>query len=149
MKNILAIALALAPLAASASNSDSKECTAFGGHLAVTVDDIHVTAGQDPHPYYSISADAYFPPPPYPGSPLSKSTYYIDLTLDLCIAGQCQSMPWNESLYLIHDIHSHSGGPMGIPHMSPIPKGTYNSTVRLHSRMLQCDVTAVGTVFVE
>lgn len=131
----------LASAVAVAQNVDSKPCL-YAGHMMVQLGDVVVNQGGIARPMYSFQVSAW------PDGEHPYSDIPVDLENTWCIDGDCHTLQWNG--YQITPTRGVDIGYTGTLDGKPmLTKGTFNSTYRLHSRTLRCDVTAVGTVFVQ
>lgn len=147
MKNTLTTAVAVLATAvavnASAQNVDSKDCPGLhNSHMMVQLGDVVVKQGEVAKPTYSFKVTAY----------LDKDytqDIYVDMINDYCIDGECHHDVWPQGYVRpLYGYHVENMGTLDL-HKVMLTKGTYNTTFRLHSKMLKCDVTAVGTIFVQ
>ncbi len=145
---VTAIAVGLTVVAASSSaianNIDSKDCDYYGisVNFMVHLSDIVVKQGEIARPTYSFSID----------TGLARDGHYsiyFDLVNDYCIDNTCYNEIWSRKpITALQGFHMRGSGTLDL-HKIMLNKGTFNSTYRLHSNELACDVTAVGTIFVQ
>jgi len=146
MKSVVtAVAVLVAAVAvtgAQAQNVDSKDCLYLKSHAMVQLGDIVVKQGEVARPTFAYKVDAWLDKQ-YGGD------VWVDLTNTYCIEGDCRTDKWpNGYVRPLYGYHSENMGTLDIGHRM-LTKGTFNSTYRLRSGTLGCDVTAVGTIFVQ
>lgn len=139
-KLIVGFVCASLAAAALANNVDSKTC-AYGGHMLVQLGDVVVKQGETANPMYNYEVTAW------PDGLHPYSDIPVDIQNTWCIDGDCHTTVWNG--YTVTPTRGVNIGFTGnLKGKVMVNKGTFNSTFRLRSATLQCDVTAVGTIFV-
>lgn len=141
---VTAVAVLSAAVAvnASANNVDSKDCLYLKSHAVVQLGDIVVPQGETAKPTYSFKVDAWLDKQ-YPGD------VWADMEQTICMEGDCRTEKWPNGLVReYYGWHVQNMGSLDIGHRM-LNKGTFNSTFRLRSGSLGCDVTAVGTIYVQ
>lgn len=142
IKKISVLALSLIAANVHAQNVDSKDCPGLhDSHMMVQLGDVVVKQGEVAKPTFSFRVSAYLDGN-YP------SDIYVDMINDYCIDGDCRHDVWPAGYVRpLYGYHIENMGTLDIGKVM-LNKGTFNTTFRLHSKVLQCDVTAVGTIFV-
>lgn len=130
----------------SAQNIDSKASERYHGHLTVQLGDVVVKQGEIARPMYSYSIDAWVGPE---RTRQFQPDLFVDIKSNYCIDGLCHYDTWQkQDVRYDVGLHIKASGMIDLKKVME-KKGTYNSTFRIHSESLGCDVTAVGTIFVE
>lgn len=134
--------LTLATLAtigtANANNIDQKTCKYLNGHLFVQLADTTVKLGKEATPVFNYILSA-----PADG----EHGEYVNFKADYCIDQFCGHQNWNSWVDASTGLYINTTGRI-VLHRKMLNKGTYNATFRIYSTSMQCDVTAVSTIFV-
>lgn len=144
MKKRLLLALVSAGITGTsfAQNVDSKDCRYLRSHMMVQLGDVVVKQGEVARPMFNFRVSAYLDKD-YP------SDIWVDIQNDYCIDNDCRHDVWPRGL--VRPLYGYQVENMGTLDIGKVMlnKGTFNSTYRLRSGALGCDVTAVGTIFVQ
>ena len=107
----------------------------------IQLGDVVVKQGETANPMYNYEVTAW------PDGLHPYSDIPVDIQNTWCIDGDCHTTVWNG--YTVTPTRGVNIGFTGnLKGKVMVNKGTFNSTFRLRSATLQCDVTAVGTIFV-